>query len=409
MLEQKTGAIATRRHPRLGELLKTVPTLQPTDSVAKALGHFGRAGVDVLPVLQGPFLAGVVREAELIAWAAERGAPAIAGGAAHDTMLVTLMRPARETLDADDTIETALARFQEIALGALPVVDACGAYLGVITRQKLLAALTRTLAPERIGGMATPFGVYLTTGNQSAGVGFWSLFCTGALSSLTLGLVSTGVYYVLAPVFRALPFTVENLLGRVWPAQAYTALLTLLRDEGALCDAGTLVVSLLGFLLLLRLSPLSGYHAAEHQTVNAIERGEALTPEVVARMPREHPRCGTNLMALLFAGQLLIPWIAQEPLALLPTALVVATTWRKVGGWLQRVFTTKPARLHQLASGIRAGAALLDAYAANPTYRAGRWRRIWNMGLVQVLLGGLSVLALCTLLAWIFPSTRGIF
>ncbi len=38
------------------------------------------------------------------------------------------------------------------------------------------------------------------------------------------------------------------------------------------------------------------YHGAEHKTINAYEDGAELTPEVVARYPLEHPRCGTAFL-----------------------------------------------------------------------------------------------------------------
>jgi uncharacterized protein YqhQ len=41
---------------------------------------------------------------------------------------------------------------------------------------------------------------------------------------------------------------------------------------------------------------LFGYHGAEHKTINAYEAGAELTPEVVAKYPVEHPRCGTAFM-----------------------------------------------------------------------------------------------------------------
>ena len=41
---------------------------------------------------------------------------------------------------------------------------------------------------------------------------------------------------------------------------------------------------------------LFGYHGAEHKTINAFEAGAELTPDVVAKYPIEHPRCGTAFM-----------------------------------------------------------------------------------------------------------------
>jgi len=41
---------------------------------------------------------------------------------------------------------------------------------------------------------------------------------------------------------------------------------------------------------------LFGYHGAEHKTINAFEAGAELIPDVVAKYPIEHPRCGTAFM-----------------------------------------------------------------------------------------------------------------
>jgi uncharacterized protein YqhQ len=41
------------------------------------------------------------------------------------------------------------------------------------------------------------------------------------------------------------------------------------------------------------------YHGAEHKTINAHEAGAPLTPEVVARYPIEHPRCGTTFLLIV--------------------------------------------------------------------------------------------------------------
>ena len=41
------------------------------------------------------------------------------------------------------------------------------------------------------------------------------------------------------------------------------------------------------------------YHGAEHKTINAYEAGSELTPEKVAQVPLEHPRCGTSFILTL--------------------------------------------------------------------------------------------------------------
>lgn len=48
------------------------------------------------------------------------------------------------------------------------------------------------------------------------------------------------------------------------------------------------------------------YHGAEHKTINAFEAGAELTPEVVAKYPIEHARCGTAFLLTLILLSILI-------------------------------------------------------------------------------------------------------
>ncbi|MBK7452407.1 MAG: DUF1385 domain-containing protein [Anaerolineales bacterium] len=48
------------------------------------------------------------------------------------------------------------------------------------------------------------------------------------------------------------------------------------------------------------------YHGAEHKTINAFEAGAELTPEVVAKYPIEHARCGTAFLLTLVLLSILI-------------------------------------------------------------------------------------------------------
>ncbi|MBC7545287.1 MAG: DUF1385 domain-containing protein [Candidatus Sericytochromatia bacterium] len=149
---------------------------------------------------------------------------------------------------------------------------------------------------------------------------------------------------------------------------------------------------MLFFLALIRLSPLAGYHAAEHQTVHALEQGLPLTPACVVHQPRAHLRCGTNLMAymlvfqaVLFAAAPLAAW--DLPLVLLAALGVAGPTHRRLGFILQQLVTTKPASTRQIASALFAARALLASWsAARPVPR---WLRVWRLGLVQVVGGAL--------------------
>jgi hypothetical protein len=150
-------------------------------------------------------------------------------------------------------------------------------------------------------------------------------------------------------------------------------------------------------LLLVRFTTVAGYHAGEHQTVWAIERGEPLTPESVARMPRPHPRCGTNLVVGLMIFEILRDF--SPHIAFIAAVLF----WRRLGTFVQLYLSTRPATRKQLESGIRAGKELLERYRENPVGLAAAplHRRIWNLGLLQTIIGvGIGT----TLFAWLLQQ-----
>jgi len=56
------------------------------------------------------------------------------------------------------------------------------------------------------------------------------------------------------------------------------------------------------------------YHGAEHKTINAYEAGDELTPEIVAKYPIEHPRCGTAfLLTVVFISVLVFSLLGRPP------------------------------------------------------------------------------------------------
>jgi uncharacterized protein YqhQ len=152
------------------------------------------------------------------------------------------------------------------------------------------------------------------------------------------------------------------------------------------------------FLVLLRLSSVAGYHAAEHQVVHAIESGEPLKPANVQAMSRVHPRCGTNIVAAVMLF-LLVTEATSLDIAVLVFMFGLVLAWRVIGGYFQYYVTTKPPNQKQLESGIRAGESLVDQYRSNPGYRVTGWRRIWNTGLPQVMIGAAAAYSIGWFLA----------
>jgi uncharacterized protein YqhQ len=140
--------------------------------------------------------------------------------------------------------------------GTILLWDALGLGMKALT----LSANTQTGEDEKLEGPA----LYLTLG-----------------TSLAIGI----------GLFILLPASVggwaEHSLG--WQNLAHNLLEGLMR-----------LALLVGYIWAIGFMPdvkrLFGYHGAEHKTINAYEAGAELTPEVVAKYPIEHPRCGTAFM-----------------------------------------------------------------------------------------------------------------
>jgi CBS domain-containing protein len=325
--------------------------------------------------------------------------------AASEQERIALRQTSVESLLASPTgvahplwsVETLLAALDAHEVEALPVGEADGAFLGLIGRSDFLEELLRPVVPPLIGGMATPRGVYLTTGAASGGASGGALVMTGMLIfGVQIGLL-TALGGLSAWVQDALPGVAH--LSASLPGGMRQALFSV----GGAALYGAL------FLSVVRLSPLAGYHAAEHQVVHALERSEPLLVESVRLMPREHPRCGTNFIAaalLLSLGGALAPAIGSPGYLL--SGLLALIYWRALGGWLQRHFTTRPASVAQLESGIAAAREVLARHSRSATGALSPLSRLRRSGLLHVLGGFLLGALLLAGLALLIPPLGGL-
>lgn len=352
-------------HP-VGALLRFAETAHLGQSLEAAAFKLRHAEADVLVVLDEPVLAGVITEASL--------AQCLAEGMAPSDPLDAAVRPAH-VIAPHATGADALRRFSEGDVSTLVVADDRGRVLGILAPSDLFPKVQEPLRPPALGGMATPFGIYLTTGSVSAGAGHVALMTTGML--------------LFTLFFGAA--TVSDLLA------------SQLEMQGNLGPWGNPIRDLLPvalFLVGMRLLPLAGTHASEHMVVHAIERGERLELETVRRMPRVHPRCGTNLAvgAGVFLGLFHAGFIPDEQLRLLVAGLATVMLWRPLGGAMQFFVTTKPPTDRQIRSAIAAGKELLERYQTVSVTSPSFPLRLWRSGLFHVM-GG-AVLA-GTLVAWL--------
>jgi hypothetical protein len=296
---------------------------------------------------------------------------------------------------AHRTVEVA-EQMSQLGVDTLPVTDYQNNLLGILSRSDLVQELVRPYRPPIIGGMATPIGVHLTTGGVSGGVGAQGLFLTG----LGMFVASFGAALLTQPLVDRV-----ILLPPEWQASAKLFLETV----------GQLVV----FLGFIHFSPMAGYHAAEHQVVHALERGEPLQVPYVQKMPRVHPRCGTNIVAggTLFwiGGTALQPWLGE--FAFLLSGLLTLVCWRVWGEWLQQYVTTKPATDAQIEDGIRAANELLAQYNTWGFQPITPLQRLWNMGFLPIFVGfgvgyGTIYLLYCLFpqsLAWVNPLLQSLW
>lgn len=340
----------------VGHFMRPTLTCSVEDSIQRAGGEFRRNGGGALPVVDDGVYMGAVTEsclAAAIAGCADMGAPI--SSIAVDTPRIAPYASAAE----------ALRLLSDANPPVLVVADDAGRVLGLISPSDLFPRRHVLQRPSPVGGMATPFGVYLTSGGLHGGASLWAVAATGAV------MASMGAVAIVLASLAATPLT-------RWGVSNDVAV--------SLAQAGSFAL----FLAFMRLVPLSGTHGAEHMVVHAMERGEELRPEIVARMPRVHPRCGTNLVAAMtiFLFVFGTPWIDSTELRVLAAAFATMWFWRPLGSMAQQYITTKKPNERQLRSGIRAANELIESYSTAHFSNRSTWVRIWNTGVFQVMGGG---------------------
>lgn len=142
--------------------------------------------------------------------------------------------------------------------------------LGLGMRALTISANTQTGEDEKLEGPA----LYLTLG-----------------LSLTMGI---GLFFLLPAGLGGLA---EHYLGwSPWLNNLVEGVLRLV----------FLIAYIRGISFMPDVKRLFMYHGAEHKTINAFEAGAELTPEVVAKYPIEHARCGTAFLLTLVLLSILI-------------------------------------------------------------------------------------------------------
>lgn len=231
----------------------------------------------------------------------------------------------------------------------------------------------------RISGSAMPAGVHLSTGVVRTGSDLALVLSGLAIAAMaSAALVMTYVVTWAADQVLAVPL-VPALLQVVPPDSGV---------RGTVIAVGLNVLTLLCFLVVMRLSPLSGYHAAEHKVIGAIEHFGEPTVDRARAMPRAHQRCGSNLLAgvlpLLLVG---IPLFQYYP-ALAAILTIFGWTFRFQTGYLiQMIFATKEPTDKQLRAGLESARKLLYLWRQDPYKRVPPLVNLWQRGFLQTFAG----------------------
>jgi uncharacterized protein YqhQ len=111
-----------------------------------------------------------------------------------------------------------------------------------------------------------------------------------------------------------LPFEDGRVLAAVAAALAATSLLRKRAPASALREGIVQALGALPAMVALSDRDLAAYHGAEHKTIAAYERDRV---DDVASVPKEHDRCGSNLivpmMLLSAGGTLLLERLVEKP------------------------------------------------------------------------------------------------
>ncbi len=362
-----------------GNLAKRLPQVEADATLGQALYEMRQEGVSVVALVREGHLVGFITEqsafnatlnapegapkGELKAWDAQAMAP----GPVESTL------PARELA----------SYFRQPEVQFVPVRDEQGRLQGAVLKSTWLHLVSGTYRPRRMGGMATPLGVHLTDGSRSGGPGDLALVLTGVMLS--------GLFLLSYLLLLAALFLLDKALGTQL-AEVFVAYDTnTFPNQGAWLMGLELAMAAL-FLVLMRFTPLAGFHGAEHKTVTALEHGMPLTVEAIRPFTPVHRRCGTNLVALFALVSVFVLGLSSliewHPLAPLLYAVVALLSWRRLGSMVQKYLTTKEPTDEQLLSAIKAAEELTDRYQREGNKKAKFFAQIWNRGLPQVVVGG---------------------
>jgi uncharacterized protein YqhQ len=184
--------------------------------------------------------------------------------------------------------------------------------LGLGTRALMWAADVAVSEEDEKISFTGPVGIATIAVSLLFGIGLF--FFVPLLASSGIGsLFSIPTTYTIDVT------AADGTVQQVWSAGPIIINLI----EGVI-QIGLLVAYIWAISFIPDVKRLFGYHGAEHKTINAYESGAELTPEIVAKYPIEHPRCGTAfLLTVMLVSVLLFSLIGRPDFPLLVLSRVI--------------------------------------------------------------------------------------
>jgi uncharacterized protein YqhQ len=255
----------------------------------------------------------------------------------------------------------------------------------------------------RLGGMALRNGLLVhgptswaiavrnSAGEVEVASGAKPTLARGRLAKIPLlrGPLRLGEALLVVPLARIrlpaarLPLEDARVLVAAGAATAASAVARKLARGSATRELALAVIGILPALAALRDRDLAAYHGAEHKAIGAYESGGPAADE-----PKEHQRCGSNLigplLAFSVAGQVIVEGVLERPNSIARGAASLAATGAAVevfayaernpeaavsravhgtGYEIQRLISTREPTPEQLAVGEAAVGELLRAEA----------------------------------------------
>jgi uncharacterized protein YqhQ len=197
----------------------------------------------------------------------------------------------------------------------------------------------------RLGGMALRNGLLVhgptswaiavrnSAGEVEVASGAKPTLARGRLGKVPLlrGPLRLGEALLVVPLARVrlpaarLPLEDARVLVAAGAATAASAVARRLARGSATRELALAVIGMLPALAALRDRDLAAYHGAEHKAIGAYESGGPAAEE-----PKEHQRCGSNLigplLAFSVAGQVIVEGVAERPSSIARGAASLAAT-----------------------------------------------------------------------------------